>query len=1182
MALNSLCFRFVLFSIHLGTAMLSLGLDLSQKAFLCNYKNILHPWCDSYELSALWLFVLLIMLSSDVHPNPGPRQGSSEFSNGFLSFCNWNLNTLSKDNFCRVSLLEAHNTIFKYDIISLCETSLNEETPVPEGILPGYHYHPLNHPDGKKSGGVGIFYKETLPLRVREDLSFDECLVSELTFGRKKIFFTVFYRNPEHKAGSDGFEDFLTNFENMYEQMCSEKPYATFFTGDINGHTQEWYPEGDTNAEGIKLDELFTKISLSQIIDEPTHFFRDDCTPSCIDIILTDQPNLVLESGCRPSLDPAVKHNITFCKLNFKIPPPPKFTRKIYHYCRAQTEALNKSLHDFPWTEQLKNLPNPTHQVRLLNETTLNIISNFVPNEEKTFRPSEPPWLNRSIKIRLRKHNKLYRKSKENGFTEGDNAIVEESKSQINELILDAKEKYLQSQGAELADPSTDSKKYWKILNIFLNKCKVPRIPPLFENNSFVTDCKEKATIFNNYFAHQCTPFLTDSVLPPLTYHTNNRLSHFTITKDEVKDILRLMNVNKAHGPDEISAHMIKLCANELCEPLRIIFQNIIDTGIFPDQWKEANVTPVHKKKDKKTVSNYRPISLLPLFAKVFERIVFRNLYHFLKENELITKNQSGFTPGDSGTNQLISLVHDIHKAFDDSSCLEVRSIYLDMSKAFDKVWHEGLLHKLEQNGIDGKLLVFFKSYLSDRRQRVVLNGQASEWAPILSGVPQGSVLGPLLFLVYINDLECGIKSQIKFFADDTSLYSVVKDPIISAAELQHDLDIISEWANQWKMSFNPDPTKPAEEILFSQKASKIDHPPLFFNGIEVKRVSEHKHLGLILDPKLNFAAHLREKTGTAKKGIGMIKHLRLYLPTKALNLIYKARVRSHLDYCDFIYHIPELQANPENPECIRTDIRLNYQMEKLESLQAQAGLAVTGAWKGTNRDKLNDELGWEPLHLRRWSRRLTVFYKIMHRLTPQYLLDPTPPLRRHLFGTSIRNELHPMRWRTQRYMNSFYPDAVKCWNNIGPELRQTDKISTFKTTLARMVVPEEKSIFNIRSQDLRYLYQLRVGLSPLKAHKRRHNFLDTPDDTCTCHSGVETTAHFLLHCPFFNAHREELMATIQPILNEFTQIDDDSTMSSFLMYGSKTLNPLQNKEILNATLTFICSTGRFSRDSNS
>ena len=360
------------------------------------------------------------------------------------------------------------------------------------------------------------------------------------------------------------------------------------------------------------------------------------------------------------------------------------------------------------------------------------------------------------------------------------------------------------------------------------------------------------------------------------------------------------------------------------------------------------------QKKDKQTISNYRPISLLPLFAKIFERIVFKNLYNYLKSNNLITKNQSGFTPGDSGTNQLISLIHDIHKAFDDNRCLEVRSVYLDMSKAFDKVWHEGLLHKLCQNGVEGNILKFFESYLSNRRQRVVLNGKCSNWAPIHSGVPQGSVLGPLLFLIYINDLECGIKSQIKFFADDTSLYSVVKDPITSAAELNHDLKIISEWANQWKMSFNPDPTKPAEEILFSQKKNPVVHPPLFFNGVEVKRVTEHKHLGLILDPLLNFAAHIKEKSAKARKGIGLIKHLRSYLPTDALISIYTAHVRSHLDYCDFIFHIPELLGN------FSTNVNLSNQMNKLESLIYQAGLAVTGMWQGTNRDRVYEELGWE------------------------------------------------------------------------------------------------------------------------------------------------------------------------------------------------------------------------------
>ena len=256
-----------------------------------------------------------------------------------------------------------------------------------------------------------------------------------------------------------------------------------------------------------------------------------------------------------------------------------------------------------------------------------------------------------------------------------------------------------------------------------------------------------------------------------MTFKTNNRIDSFPITLQEIKDIISVLQVKKANGPDLISVAMIQLCGEHLCSPLKIIFQNILETGIFPDRWKEANITPIHKKKDKQTVSNYRPISLLPIFAKIFERIVFKNLYNFLISNNLITTHQSGFRPGDSCTNQLLSLIHEIHSAFDDNRCLEVRSVYLDMSKAFDKVWHEGLLFKLKQNGIHGKLFTLFENYLSNRRQRVVLNGKQSGWAQVLSGVPQGSVLGPLLFLIYINDLECGILSRIKFFADDTSLY---------------------------------------------------------------------------------------------------------------------------------------------------------------------------------------------------------------------------------------------------------------------------------------------------------------------------------------------------------------------------------------------------------------------------
>ena len=191
---------------------------------------------------------------------------------------------------------------------------------------------------------------------------------------------------------------------------------------------------------------------------------------------------------------------------------------------------------------------------------------------------------------------------------------------------------------------------------------------------------------------------------------------------------------------------------------------------------------------------------------------------------------------------------------------MELRAVFLDISKAFDEVWHEGLIVKLKQNGISGNLLMLFENYLHNRKQRAVLNGSFSDYSVIESGVPQGSVLCPPLFLIYINDLEKNIKSNIKFFADDTMLFSIVKDPVLSADDLNHDLDIIYQWDHQWKMEFNPDPTKQATEVLFSCKKPSPSHPQLIFNGTIVKKVSEQKHLGLILDSGLTFKNHINEK----------------------------------------------------------------------------------------------------------------------------------------------------------------------------------------------------------------------------------------------------------------------------------------------------------------------------------
>ena len=245
---------------------------------------------------------------------------------------------------------------------------------------------------------------------------------------------------------------------------------------------------------------------------------------------------------------------------------------------------------------------------------------------------------------------------------------------------------------------------------------------------------------------------------------------------------------------------MLLLCDESVILPLQIIFTNILSTSLYPDMWKLANVTPIFKKGDKQLIKNYKPISLLPICGKIFEKIIFNNLYAYLHTNNFISKNQSEFRLGDSTTNQLLYLLDEIHQAFDSTESLEVRAVFLDISKAFDKVWHEGLIFKLEQNGVSDNMLKLFQNYLSNRKQRAVLNGSCSDYSSIESGVPQGYFLGPLLFLVYINDLERNIKSNVKFFADDTMLFSIVKDPKISANDLNHDLDVIHQWANQWKL----------------------------------------------------------------------------------------------------------------------------------------------------------------------------------------------------------------------------------------------------------------------------------------------------------------------------------------------------------------------------------------------
>ena len=246
----------------------------------------------------------------------------------------------------------------------------------------------------------------------------------------------------------------------------------------------------------------------------------------------------------------------------------------------------------------------------------------------------------------------------------------------------------------------------------------------------------------------------------------------------------------------------------------------------------------------------------------MFEKVIYNSLFNYFQSNRLFTPSQSGYVPGDSSIAQLLSIIHEIQTAFDTNPAVDVRGVFLVISKEFDEVWRDGIIFKLKAYGIEGELLTLLKNYLENREQRVVLNGHTSEWRKIMSAVPQGPVLGPLLFLLYINYLPDGINLLCKIFADDISLFSKVCDIHKSASKRNDDLEKISYWAYQWKMKFNPHPNKQTNEFIFPRKTSSnnLSHSPIKFNKIGISECPHQKHLGIVVDSKLNFNAHVDQK----------------------------------------------------------------------------------------------------------------------------------------------------------------------------------------------------------------------------------------------------------------------------------------------------------------------------------
>ena len=490
---------------------------------------------------------------------------------------------------------------------------------------------------------------------------------------------------------------------------------------------------------------------------------------------------------------------------------------------------------------------------------------------------------------------------------------------------------------------------------------------------------------------------------------TDAKLDQIIISEQEVIDMLETLNIHKASGPDGISNTMLKYVAKSIAKPLTSLYNRLLKHNHFPDIYKYSHVIPLFKKGERYLPSNYRPVALLSNVGKCMERMIFKRIYNFLSANNLLYKYQSGFVPGHSTTHQLIVIYHHVCQAFDNNqfSCM----VSLDISKAFDRVWHVGLLHKLEQHGISGDLLRWISSYLSDRTQSVVLNSVTSTAKSTSAGVPQGSVLGPLLFLIYVNDISENLLSLTRLFADDSSLFFSASNLRDIEGILNHDLIIVTQWARQWMINFNPNKT---EAMLFRYLQNQ-EYPTLLFDNVTVKFVSQHKHLGLTFSENMKWKCHIDSILTSASRMIGIMRKLKYVFSRRSLNQIYVTYVRPVLEFSSVVWDGCTIE-----------------QQNSLEKLQNEAARIVTGLTKSVTLNRLYRECGWQTLQERCTNQRLKLMYKAVNGMVPSYNSDLIPPTVANVPRYELRNRgnISRIRTRTSTFSKSCISSAINEWNN--------------------------------------------------------------------------------------------------------------------------------------------------------
>ena len=904
--------------------------------------------------------------------------------------------------------------------------------------IPNYSLHPVNLTD-TIGRGIAVYTHialENSVLQIKSPVRFEEACILEIRLrGGDKLLFSCLYRSPTRSETSDTNNELLLD---LLKKISDRKYSHVCIVGDFNYKTinwKSWTTTGGENSPELAFIEGVRDCYLYQHVENPTRRRGND-EPSLLDLALTNEAMQIANIQHHAPIGKSDHDVISFdfhCYLNYSKP------KVQFAYAKGDFDGMKQNINESRWKEKFENdvasLPNDKSRVEqcwnLLKSKYLSLRDKFVP---KSTTSSGPTWREKgsfptgkrerdAIKDKNKKHRAWMSPSPSSPNREHARLEYTRARNKVRTLLRKAKRFFEKGIAKQC---KKNPKGFWAYTR---SKLKTRSgIAPLLSNpedkETLAYDDKEKADILQNQFSSVFTRE-PDGDIPRLPQKTKYSVKNIHVTVQMVLEILKNLKDDKSCGPDEMHPRMLKELADDLAAPLATLFNMSIQDGVLPEEWKTAFVSPIFKKGARNLAVNYRPISLTCILCKVLENIVRKTIMEHLTSHNLLSNKQHGFITLRSTVTQLLMYMD--YCAHDIADGHVVDAIYLDFWKAFDTVPHRRLTGKLEAYGIGGNILEWINAFLTGRSQVVQINGVNSESAKVISGIPQGSVLGPLLFVVYINDLLDNINSTGLLFADDTKIFRKITSED-DAKLLQQDIALLEEWSKIWLLKFNADKC----HVLTMGKFENIRHTARYkICNEEMEHVGSEKDLGVTFDENLRFEEHIANKVQIANAIVGQIRRSFTFLDGETFRRLYTALVRPHLEYAQAVWS-PYLAKH----------------INMIERVQIRATKLVDGMGNMDYEERLR-QLKLPTLKYRRKRGDMIEVFK-HHNSYDKQALCPTFEPRQRITRNNSRKvtERIPKDGSYGCQTNSFYYRTTRVWNELPDLVVSAESIDAFKNKL--------------------------------------------------------------------------------------------------------------------------------------